>query len=89
LPATATASATTATATRFRELNGDTIIIKGANIRIGTIPPKGELTTKVIISPKFELMEDITGKIVRRTEAGGIPGSIATNAETANAAAAG
>ena len=58
---------TTGKATRFGELDGDTIIIKGANRRIKAIPLKGELTTKVIISPKFKLTEDITGKIIRRT----------------------
>ena len=65
------ASWTTAKATRFGELNGDTIIIKGANRRIRAIPPKVELTTKVINSPKFELTEDITGKIVRMTDMNG------------------
>jgi hypothetical protein len=85
------ASWTTAKASRFGELDGDTIIIKGANRRIRAIPPKGELMTKVIISPKFELTEDITGKLLGgpTCAAGGIPGSITTNAEWANAVAVG
>ncbi len=72
-PTTApTASATTtAIAPPFGVLNRDTIIIEGSNRRRRVIPPKGELASKVVISPKIKLMKDLLGEIFCRAYIGG------------------